>query len=260
MDGVADVIAGSTSNYVAVFSGVLAFQTGDTLVGAVSSTGDVDERAFPGLAEMKLKVRFKPTSGNLKPRILVIDPLGNVIVDWILPNRKSNRQVWLERDGLHRLRIESTEGTTGGYSLKTRRVLRGSALSRSGQRKGDENGGLIQFMVRALPGSTLSGSFTPIRGFPGFPSARLIQPDGAQQFITPFVSTRTDKTLKLKRIPLTQLGLHELWIFGWNRAGRSSGVDVGYDREWRLQLPGEASVSRTKRVTSWNRAVWSTWV
>ncbi len=229
MDGTDDVIVGCQQDYVKVLSGLDPedglFLTGTRLDGEIVAPTvtliDDDQAAFFGLKGMEFRVRVKiPGGSNARLRVRVIDALGMAIADWTFKNKSApqKRSVTLKSNQIHRLEVTSLGGTLGTYRIRTSAGFPTKAKTSKETESGKALGGLIEAEFLAVPGSTFKAKLKPVKGFPAFPSAQLVQPNGSALVLIPYTEAQKPKTTVLKGVPLSQLGVHKLVIYGAEQA------------------------------------------
>lgn len=145
------------------------FIAGDRLVGQIAVPGDADELKFDGVKGMKLRLRIGVKSGDLTPRIEVIDPQGGVekVLDFAAKAKGIEKIAKLKGTGEYSIRVVGQTGAqTGAYWLKTGRKLPKAALARI-KKVTDPGSGIAEVEVRLLPKATLDFAVDPNASFAG---------------------------------------------------------------------------------------------
>lgn len=206
--------------------GPARFIPGDRFQGQISEIGETDEIAVDAVQGLLLKLRLKTQSGNLKPRIEVIDPDG--IVEKVIAFKASSewieRKYKVKRSGDYLLRIRGAGDSLGGYAVRTGRALPKKAHPRVVKVKGPAP---AEVPVLLLPGAYLEFSATPNSAFDGPLSLGLETPSGAMFDITTFARPGPKGGLIVEGLQVTDCGRYDIRVAGFGgQAGENVKVHV----------------------------------
>ncbi len=160
--------------------GLPDFEPGQRLVGQVSLTNDLDQVAFFGVKGERVRFRVGARSGDIKPRLNIIDPDG--ITEKVLQfkfslNKAIRKAHKLKKSGEYTLTIDSDGDTIGGYFVKTGRKLPLKARKRN--LTIDNPGGPAAVEVLILPNAILEFLIEPNGKFAGPLAVGFSTPTGA---------------------------------------------------------------------------------
>lgn len=229
-DGVPDFVASHNSGlygeeFTRVYSGHgVDFLIGSGLVGTIpwhhaSSVAEIDEFFFRGVHGQKLKLEFEVQSGELRPRVAIVDVTGETVLkklDFDPGTKKQKKSFTLKESGIYRLRIRGLKTSsglhTGGeYQLGTGSVFKGLAGAQKVARKG-KAGKVLAVELEALPGARLSGIIVAKKYNGTLPLPTLESPSGALLDLAPFAAVQPDGSITLEEVPLIELGRHHLSV------------------------------------------------
>jgi hypothetical protein len=152
---------------------------GDRLIGEVETPGEKDEVAFDAIAGMKVRVRVQATSGDLKPKLSLIDPSQNVIKEYVLKHsaRGLRKNLVMPTSGEYTLRIEGANGTVGDYLIQTSRKLPKKAKPASLKIKPTNGANVAYISLLGLPLADLDFVVAPDQELQG-PADRVAEEAG----------------------------------------------------------------------------------
>lgn len=178
---------------------------------------DVDERFFPGVAGQKLKLTMEVLSGNLVPRIAIVDASGETLkqISFKAPGPQT-KSYKLKQSGMLRLRVrglktDKKKHSEGEYRVETDCKFLGQAGPQSVVRKG-KSGKTLVVEIDALAVASLDGIIVPKKYEGEFPVPSLEAPDGELVDLAPYVSQSVDGTVTLTAVPLRSLGRYRLLV------------------------------------------------
>ncbi|MFG0319458.1 MAG: hypothetical protein ACF8XB_19465, partial [Planctomycetota bacterium JB042] len=176
---------------------------------------DTDEAWFLGLKGTKLKVKAMVLSGDLKPRVTVMDGKGTFLAKLEFdPSDPKTASYRLKETGVFRLRVRGLKKggapTTGSYRVETKAKLPKKWTEVSVKKKA-KAGEAIEVPFLALPGTRLDGLVVLKKGYGASPGAGLVLPSGEEIDLAPFL-TPQDGALVLTAVPVDEFGVHRLRI------------------------------------------------
>lgn len=191
------------------------FVPGVKIEGQISSGADVDSMQFDGLAGMRLKLRVKATSGDIKPSATFVDPDG--LVEKVITFKHTGKYVTksykLQKTGEYTLEMRGATGS-GGYKITTDRLLPKKARHHK-QKVTAPGGGLAECEVLLLPGAILEFAAHPNARFAGPLGLGLTTPGGSAFDVGPFASPGDGNDLIVEGIELEDSGAAVISITGF---------------------------------------------
>lgn len=228
-DGFDDLIVGAKAS-VAVYSGRSVFLPGDFLVGEIKPSTDKDAVRFFAFKGMGMKLELEVTSGSLRPIVEIVNDSGNVVQTWTFLNSNAiqKKSVTLHDSGEFRIRVRSLAGTSGKYEINTIPVFPSKAKGFAKVRNAGRNK-KIKSILRSLPGTVLDAFVTPKRRFVNPPVVALTTPLGVVYDVSAFTTVEFGNVIHLTGVPLLEVGIYELTVFGEARKSRAR-VEVTLDQ------------------------------
>ncbi|MBI4880951.1 MAG: hypothetical protein HY812_15040 [Planctomycetes bacterium] len=160
--------------------GLADFEPGQKVVGQVSLLDDQDDVAFFGVKGERVRFRVRTFSGDINPRLHIIDPDGatETILKFKHSESQTIKQVHkLKKSGEYTLSILGSGNTIGSYFIKTGRKLPLKARKRN--LTIDNPGGLASVEVLILPHAILEFLVKPNSKFAGPLAVGFSTPTGA---------------------------------------------------------------------------------
>jgi hypothetical protein len=190
---------------------------GDRLIGEVETPGEKDEVAFDAIAGMKVRVRVQATSGDLKPKLSLIDPSQNVIKEYVLKHsaRGLRKNLVMPTSGEYTLRIEGANGTVGDYLIQTSRKLPKKAKPASLKIKPTNGANVAYISLLGLPLADLDFVVAPTKSFKAQPIVSLKKPDGFYLDISANTQAQPNRNVVGADVMLAAAGEYVLEITGF---------------------------------------------
>lgn len=207
---------------VALVIGNAKFNPGDALKGQIANPAETDLVVFDAVKGMKLAIHMKTLSGNLAPRVTVIDPDGAVEKTLKFHSRINHvkKVVRLNKSGEYALRISARAGTSGAYRFRTDRDLPKKAGVRkvllTSPQVGDE--GVCPVLI--LPGAVLEFAVKPNAEFQGPLVLALVTPDGGHMDVSANSTPEPDGVVRVSDLHLTDCGRYDICVFGFGGGNR----------------------------------------
>lgn len=180
--------------------GSAVFNPGDKIFGQIAGTGDQDRLEFDAVKGMKLVLRIRSSSGDLKPILSVVDPSGDVS-DFIKlkHSKKTVKKVLkIKSSGRYALQIEGAPGTEGGYAIRSHRRLPKTATAHVRKFKGLDAGATGIVPTLMLPGGTMEYSVIPNSKFEGPVALGMTIPSGVSLDLSSSLTTTAAGTLLIE--------------------------------------------------------------
>lgn len=192
------------------------FVPGDRLLGQVAVIGDADEMKFDAIKGMKLQLKFGVKSGDLNPRVEVVDPDGAVEKVLVFSNTKKLKKVAkLKKSGEYTLRVKAEDGsTTGGWFARTNRKLPKAGHARVVTVK-NPGAGAASVEVRLLPGATLDFAVKEGKKFAGPPLLALTAPLGGSFDIASNIQPTSGSETRVEDIETHDVGSYWIEVGGF---------------------------------------------
>ena len=192
------------------------FTPGDTLVGDIDPGSDSDAAGFYGLKGMTLRLSVRKSTEVRKLRITVLDsssaPLKSFVVK---PNKNRNKQIVLKEHDFYLLRVESADGSTGAYEIKTNRTLPGNAKPRTFVKTVPGRSDPVRVKFAGLPGALVNINILPVMPLNiGDISLTSFQVPSGGTFNTDSFESDSLTGWHYVRIPLAEAGIFELELDG----------------------------------------------
>jgi len=226
-DGVSDLLASRSNIGAPPFLRAFSGGAGDMLIGtgiegviapATAVKADIDEAFFPGVAGQKLGLTMQTLSGNLKPRIAIVDAAGEILKQLSFTGKAASqtKKYTLKETGMFRLRVRglktaSKAHSSGEYRVSTASTFKKNAGEQSLVRKG-KPGTTLAVKVDALSGAVLDGVVSPLKYEGSMPVPELESPAGELLDLTSYASLGPDGAIFLTSVPLSQLGRYRLLV------------------------------------------------
>lgn len=215
------------------------FTPGDTLVGSIDPANDVDAAAFYGLKGMTLRLTVKKSTEVSSLRLTLLDPTSAPIKSYkFKTNKTRSKKITLEEHGLFLIRIESADGSTGAYDIRTGRDLPTNATPRSFNKikvKWPLTSVTVKFA--ALPGALVNANIFPKMPLGVNDIALAFQTPSGQVFDTSAFDSASQTGLHLVRVPIAEAGIFRLEISGMDKRGDRVTVPI-----WPFQPKGDSIV------------------
>ncbi|MFH0943633.1 MAG: hypothetical protein V2A76_00390 [Planctomycetota bacterium] len=217
------------------------FTPGDTLVGEIDPEADADAAGFYGLKGMSLRLTIRKSTEVEKLRITVLDPSAVPVRSFVVrTDRNHNKKVVLDEHGFFLLRVESEDGTTGAYEIKTGRILPGNALPHTFFKKQNKvDPTVVHVKFAGLPGAFVNVNFIPKLPLEvdEIQLTAFTVPSG-ETFNTSGFSADSLTAFHLVRVPLAQTGIYDLAL-------RISGIkgDIVRVPVWQFQPKGHSTIN-----------------
>ncbi len=198
--------------------GRAVFKPGDKIFGQIAGAGDIDELEFDAVAGMKLVVRVRSSSGDIVPKLSLVDPDGYVDDVVVFKHSKQLVKKLLKAKGSGRyvLRVEGKKGTKGGYAIKTHRKMPKSANAHTRKFKGLGYEEAAVAPALLLPGGTLEYAIAPNSKFEGPLGLSVKLPAGSLMDLSGAMDVLPNGTVKIEGLDNEDAcGCFELWIDGF---------------------------------------------
>lgn len=179
------------------------FNPGDKIFGQIDGPGDVDELEFDAVLDMKLVLRIRSNSGDLKPKVSIVDEFDTVIDTVTLKHSGKHVKKILKLKGVggrHVLRIEGAGGTSGGYAIRTHRLMPKRATMHSKKFKGLDSEETAFVPTALLPGGVLEFAIDPNSKFEGPLAIGLSTPGGTMIDLSSAMDTLPSGIVKIEGI------------------------------------------------------------
>lgn len=189
---------------------------GDRLIGEVGVPGEKDEVAFDGVTGMKVRVKVQSTTGDLKPKLTLLDPNQVVVKEYVLKHSTKGvrKNLVLPSSGEFTLRIEGADGTVGDYLISTNRKLPKKAGKVTLKVKA--NGGNVALVkLLSLPLAGLDFVVAPTKSFKAQPVVSLKKPDGFYLDISANTQAQANRSVIGAGVTLLGCGEYVLEITGF---------------------------------------------
>ncbi len=182
---------------------------GTTLEGTIDE-GDSDAIEVNGLKGMKLRLGAAVLSGDLKPRVRLVDGEGKTVKT--VSFKKKAKPQWktlsIGKTGAYTLLVDGKNGTAGAFRIETAAKYPGAASSLSKTLSG--KGPSLDLL--ALPGATCDVVVAPKKKFDAVPELALESPAGAALDLSAYLSASAEGEATLSALPLEELGAYGLAI------------------------------------------------
>jgi len=160
--------------------GPAMFHPGQKIHGQISTPGDEDELVFDGVKGMKLMLRVRSPSGDLKPRISILDGKGTVTSSVTFKHSAKwvKKVLKLTGSGRCSMRVDGVGDTTGHYAILTHRRMPKKGRAHVKKFKGLPVEGEAVAEALILPGGVLEYAIRPNPKFAGPIGLGLMMPSG----------------------------------------------------------------------------------
>ena len=205
------------------------FRLNDRVTGSINYTGDVDSATFEGLKGTKVKLVLTALVGT-PVRLVLTDPDGIVLSDesWVAEvggkKSKLKEKLKLDKSGTYQIDLESADGTTGVWELKTKGSLPKKAKSQAITKVKPDGGvtGSAAIEFSALDGATTTIDLNPKKFGGQDVVAALVGPLGGELFSG---SSNGDGPL-IEDFPMPLTGTYTLTLSGFPTNKASANVEI----------------------------------
>ena len=192
-------------------------QPGDLILGSVSEAGEVDEAVFAGVEGMKLKLKVQAQTGNLRPKITILEKeTGTVVRTWVLKHSSKTvkKSTKLPGNAMYTIRVEGDAGTVGAYEIATKMKLPPTARKFKTKVKPvpGTTGGTLELL--GLPGGSLDFKVKP-KSFTGPLTVTFARPSGDGLDISSNTQGQADGSTIVSDVPMDELGAYEIGLDGF---------------------------------------------
>jgi len=186
-------------------------ELGDSFLGSIDSPFDVDVVAFEGVAGTLLTATAKGQEGFHASLSLKDLSTGEPVdvtefLSGVGKTKVSIKKLPLPSTGSYELSVGAGDDTLGGYKLTSKGKITKPLKSFKSDGANEPGGGVITFAAK--PGTKLTATVKPAKGFTATPDVPLLDgPDGPLD-VEPFTSLTEGKKPKAKTLlfPLPALG------------------------------------------------------
>jgi len=197
--------------------GVSRFTPGNTLLGEIAAPDDLCEAQFEALEGSLLRLKVRSLSGNLRPRIDIVDTAGTVRKTIRLGHsgKQQRAVVKFDESGTYLLRLSGQGQTEGRFRVATSRKLPRKARPRTLRLRAEAPGGSASCSVLLMLESTLAFRVKPNASFAGPLGLHLVTPEGALYDTTAYSTLLEDGTLLIEGLSPTVPGKYTLVVSGY---------------------------------------------
>lgn len=202
------------------------FVPGQRLIGTIPTADKFRTIDVDVLAGLKMTFSIKTTSGNLKPRISILDAQGAELKTFAFKASKKfkKKTFTFANHGVHTVRIFGDGITTGAFEVTTKRKLPKLALPRSIKNVTANE----DYLIVELPVYSLKGALLNVNIIGTTFNANTL----TRTFLTPLESVYNVGAYSqsvgngnyLVQVPLTQSGEYTLRLSGFNTKDPVSGL------------------------------------
>lgn len=199
----------------------IVVRPGDLVLGTIDEADEADECVFSGVAGMKFKVKVEAQTGNLRPKITILDHDDRTIVQsWTLPHSSKalKKSAKLPESGKFILRIEGEGGSVGAYEVLTGLKLPPAARKQKKTLKPVAGSNEASVGILALPGGELDFSVTP-KKFTGPLTVSFLPPTGGAVDISANTQSDPDGGATVTAVPLDLVGEYTITLGGFATDG-----------------------------------------
>lgn len=207
----------------------VSVRAGDLVLGTIDSESDADEFVFDAVAGMSFTMKVASQTGNLAPRLTILDEADNVVKSWDIPHTKKSvkKTKKLAASGQFKVRIEGSNGSLGTYEIKTGWSLPAAAKKRKVNLRDKTGDGAASVSVLALPGATLTFVAQPKKKkFTGPMSIAFTLPDSTSSDIGTYSQSTATGGIRAEGIPLEDWGMYGITISGFGKSKDRAKVTV----------------------------------
>jgi hypothetical protein len=199
------------------------FVPGDRLLGQVATIGDLDAMKFDAIKGMKLGIKFGVKSGDLKPRVEIVDPNGQVEKTLVFSSTKKVKKVAkLKMNGEYTLRVVANDGTsTGGWFARTNRWLPKQGEARVVKVK-NPNATWAEVEARLLPGATLDFAVRYNNSFGGPLQLALDAPTTGSYDIAGNIQPTSGNETRVEDVETSDVGSYWIQVGGFGASQKAA--------------------------------------
>jgi len=190
---------------------------GDLILGTIAEGGESDEAVIEGVEGMKLKLRINAQTGNLRPKVSIIDKVtGTVIRSWVLKHKSKpiKKSTKLPATAVYTIRVEGDGGTVGAYEIATSMKLPPTAVKFKTKVKPDTGTSAGTVELLGLPGGDLDFKVKP-KSFTGPLTLTFQRPTGGGLDISANTQAQQDGSTLVSDVPLDDLGTYTIGLDGF---------------------------------------------
>lgn len=206
---------------ISLIVGQVDFIPGDKLIGNIGSAANFEAAAFNGLRGMKLQLKIRAQGGPTRLLVTILDENDVEMKSWnVRTNKNRSKQYTLKSDGLHKVRVESGDGSIGPYAILTGQKMPSRAKPKSLNKvKADKGTTWVDTKFAAVPGAYLSANILPVAPLePGEVNFGLTTPAGSTFNIQGFEQeSLVGRHLLL--VPIGEVGVYKLRVSGLTLKG-----------------------------------------